>query len=250
MKTAGVIVFAIVVYVVALVAFLPATFIDREVEKQTGGKLRFADATGTVWNGRGAIASPGSAWQIPVAFTIDKADVARGTHRISLQPVDGATTPRGVVDVVNGGVRARDLSADVPASALTTLLPMRGLPVAGGALAITAGVFDWTPSEGDGGMNARWRNARLVIGESVADLGNVELALSSRTGQLSGRLTNIGGDVKIDGNLVVAGGGATTVDATIAPAASAPANVTHALAALGTPDANGAVRIAWRGNLR
>lgn len=245
-----VIVAGIAAFVIALLAFMPATLIDRELDKQSGGKLRLADASGTVWNGRGAITAPGAGWRVPLAFSVAPSDVIRGSHRLLLQPVDGAATPRGAIEAANGGVRIRDLAIDLPASALTSAMPARGLAVAGGAVSVSAGVFDWTATDNDGGLNARWSAARLVVGETVADLGTVELALSPRNGALNGRIASSGGDVRIDGTAIIASSGAVTVDATVAPSPAAPATVARALAAIGTPDAQGAVRIAWRGNLK
>jgi len=250
MKVAAAIVLFVVAFAAALAWFVPASLIDRELDAATGGKVRFSDARGTLWAGRGIVTSPGSTWQVPVAFTIAKEDVLRGVHRVALQPVDGATSPRGTIEVVGDGMRIRDLAIDLPASALTTAMPGRGLPLAGGALAVTAGVFDWTAAQKDGGINARWRGARLVVGDTVADLGTVELAMSPRGAELAGRLVGSGGDVRIEGNVVASATGTVSLDATVAPAPTAPPAVAHALAALGTPDAAGGVRIAWRGALR
>jgi hypothetical protein len=248
-KAAGVIIVGLIAFVAALAAFLPATFVDRELDAQTGGRLRFADASGTIWNARGVLTAPASAWRLPIAFTIAKEDIARGVHRVVLQSVD-ASTAHGSIEVVGDGARVRDLAIEAPAAALSAAMPARGVATFGGTIAVTAGIFDWTASEQDGGINARWRGARLVVGDTIADLGTVEVSGSPRNGQLNGRIANTGGDVRIDGTVVASAAGAVTVDATVAPAASAPPNIARALAAIGSADANGAVRIAWRGTLR
>jgi len=250
MKVVGVILIAVLGFAAGLVAFMPATLVDRELNAATGGKLRFADATGTLWDGRGVLMAPGSAWRAPLAFSIAPADVVRGMRQVALHPVDGGTTPRGVIDVTRDGIRLRDVAIDVPAAALLTALPTRGLAVVGGTLSATSGVFIWSAADKSGSIEARWRGARLVVADTVADLGNVDLALSPRDGRLNGRLTNTGGDVRIDGTIVGADTGAVSVDATVTPSPSAPANVARALAAIGSPDASGAVHLAWRGTLR
>ena len=62
-------------------------------------------------------------------------------------------------------------------------------------------------------------------------------------------MTNAGGDVRIDGTVTIARDSAG-IDATLAPQSSAAEPVARALAALGTPDGAGGVRVTWRGALR
>lgn len=250
MNIAGVIVVGIVAFLAALVAFMPATLVDRQLAAATAGKVRLADASGTVWSGRGVLTVPASTTQMPLAFSITKEDVARGMHRVALQPVDGRASPSGTVEVAGDGVRVRDLVVELPAATLAAAMPARGLAAFGGTIAIAAAIFDWTPSAKDGSVNARWRNARVVVADTIADLGTVELSAAARDGGLNGRLTNNGGDVRIDGTVIAGAGGAVSVDATVAPSASAAPNISRALAAIGTPDANGVVRITWRGAVR
>ena len=55
--------------------------------------------------------------------------------------------------------------------------------------------------------------------------------------------------MRVDGTVDIAGGN-IAVDATVSPNPGAPATIARALASVGTPDANGSVRIGWRGRLR
>jgi hypothetical protein len=149
----------------------------------------------------------------------------------------------------DGGVRVRDLRVEMPAQAMFGALPIKPLPAFGGTVSVVANDLAWDQKSKSGAFEAHWRGARVASGDNVADLGTVDLVAAPQDGRLAGRLTNSGGDVRIDGNVTFAAG-AATVDATLTPNPGAPANIARALAAIGTPDANGSVRIGWRGNLR
>jgi len=248
-KTLSIVLLVIVVAVATIVSFLPASMVDGRIASATQGKVRLADATGTLWDGRGVLTDSAGTWRLPLGWTISKADVLRGTHAVVLHPVDGASSPAGTVEVVDNGVRVRDLRVEVPAQALMSALPMRPLPAFGGTVAIAANDLAWNDKAKAGTMEAHWRGARVATGDNVADLGTVDLAATSQDARIAGKLTNSGGEVRVDGTVNIAAGN-VAVDATVAPHPGAPANVARALAAAGTPDANGTVRIGWRGNVR
>ncbi len=167
---------------------------------------------------------------------------------MALQP-DAGATPSGTLDIGIDAAALRDVVVEIPAAAVTSMLPARAAVAVGGTLVVTAPAFAWSGERGSGAMSVRWRDARLVAGGTVADLGTVDLALVPQDKGLAGRLTNSGGDVRIDGSVTLAQA-AISVDATVAPLPAAPPAIPRALAALGTPDSAGAVRIAWRGNPR
>jgi len=247
-------IFALVLLVLAVaiatvVAFLPASLVDGRIASATQGKMRLADATGTVWDGRGVLTDSAGTWRLPLGWTISKADVLRGTHAVVLHPVDGAASPAGVVEVVDNGVRLRDLRVEMPAQALMSALPMRPMPAFGGTIAVAANDVTWSDKAKAGAVEAHWRGARVAAGDNVADLGTVDLTATPQDSRITGKLTNSDGDVRVDGTVNIAGG-AVAVDATVAPNPGAPANIARALASAGTPDANGTVRIGWRGSLR
>lgn len=249
MKVVAFFVAALAFLLAAVAAFMPAALVDRRLDAATAGRIRLADAAGTVWEGRGAVTDAAGTWRAPLAWSISKADVLRNVHAVSLRPIDGAATPHGTVEVIDDGARVHDLAVEAPAQALAALLPVRALPVLGGTIAVSAADFAWTAKEKSGRIDAQWRGARLVSGDAQADLGTVTLSATPQGAALSGRIANTGGDVRLDGTVAVADG-SVSVDGTIAPAAGAPPHIVRALAALGTPDAGGAVRIAWRASLR
>ena len=249
MKIAAIVVVVLAAIVAAVVAFMPASLVDGRVASLSQGKLRLADASGTVWEGRGVLTDGAGTWRMPVGWSISKSDVLRGVHVVTLKPVDGAASPTGAIEAVGGGLRMRDVRVEVPAQALFGTLPIKPLPAFGGTVSVIANDLAWNQASKSGGFEAHWRGARVASGDNVADLGTVDLVAAPKDARLAGRLTNSGGDVRIDGN-VTFDAGAATVDATLTPNPGAPANIARAIAAIGTPDASGSVRIGWRGNLR
>jgi len=157
--------------------------------------------------------------------------------------------PRGTLDAATTGVSLHDLTIELPARALADALPGRAPVVIGGKLTLAAGEFAWDGQRGSGAFNAHWRDARLVALGTVANLGNVDAAFVPQDGGLRGRVTNSGGDVRIDGTVTFAAN-ARSADVLVTPQPGAPEHVARALKALGTPDGSGAVRIAWRSGAR
>lgn len=249
MKTLAIVLLVVVVALATAVAFLPASLVDGRIAAATQGKVRLAEASGTIWEGRGVLTDSGGTWRLPLGWTISKADVLRGTHAVALHAVDGAATPAGTLEVVDNGVRMRDLRIELPAQALLGALPMRPMPAFGGTIAVAAGDLTWTDKGRSGAFEAHWRGARVAAGDNVADLGTVDLAATPQDSRIAGKITNSGGDVRVDGTVTIAADN-LAVDATVAPNPGAPPGIARALAAAGTPDANGAVRIGWRGSVR
>ena len=237
-----------VLLLVAIAAFAPASLIDRRLAATSSGNLRMSEAAGTVWNGTGILTDATGSWRVPVGWSVSVAALARETLGITLLPAGGAT-PRGKIDFATDTAALHDVVVEIPATVLASALPAKGAIVLGGNLAFTASSFDWNGERGSGALNVQWRDARLVAAGTTADIGTVDIALEPQGNRLAGRIGNSGGDVRIDGTITFAPS-AISVDAQIAPSPAAPPSVVRALAARGTPDSAGAVRVAWRGSVR
>jgi hypothetical protein len=237
-----------VVLLVAIAAFAPASLIDRRLAATSSGKLRMSEAAGTVWHGTGILTDATGSWRVPVGWTVAVPALVHETFSITLRSA-GGTAPRGTIDFATSTAALHDVVVEIPATVLASALPAKGAIVLGGNLAFTASAFDWNGERGSGALNVQWRDARLVAAGTTADLGTVDVALEPQGNRLAGRIGNAGGDVRIDGTITLAPT-AISVDAQIAPSPATPAPVLRALAALGTPDSTGAVRIAWRGSPR
>ena len=67
---------AIAIVVVALQA--PASWLAHRLSLAIGESVRVIDTHGTVWDGRGVLASPDGRWKIPVAWHLKAAPLLRG----------------------------------------------------------------------------------------------------------------------------------------------------------------------------
>ena len=72
----------------------------------------------------------------------------------------------------------RNLAVEFPAQALAGLFAARGGITLGGNVAVSTPAFDWNGTQASGALAAQWRDARLVVGGAVANLGAVEVALA------------------------------------------------------------------------
>ena len=98
---------------------------------------------------------------------------------------------------------------------------------------------------GDGTATARWTGARVAGSAGMLALGTVTADFAPRNDRIQGRVENRGGDVRIAGEFAWGNAG-IEVNATLAALPSTPPSVLRALGVLGTPDANGVVRVQWR----
>jgi hypothetical protein len=84
-------------------------------------------------------------------------------------------------------------------------------------------------------------------------LGDVRIDLNGRGVELTGPVRNAGGDVEINGRVVLTASGATNLDATLRPRNADRERaqlVTAALSTLGAADAQGGYRVHWTGAWR
>jgi general secretion pathway protein N len=230
---------------VALVAFAPSSLLDGRLASATQGRLRLAATQGTVWRGDATLTDATGTWAVPLQWRLEPSLLAR-SFAVVFEPRSNSPVPRGRITLAEATAQVDGLSLAVPAAALEGIVSERGTWAFGGDLTLEAPSFAWNGNRGSGALNLRWRGARVAGGGSVLDLGTVSLDLAPHEDRLRGRLANEGGDIRIAGDVDLSGAGAN-VDASLTPTPSAPRDIVRALALLGTPDANGAVRVRWRG---
>ncbi len=245
MKPAAIAVVAFFLLLAALAALVPASFVDRRVATVTRGALRVADTNGTLWSGAGALTDRAGAWRIPLRWHVRFDAILRGALEVELAPASDADTPRGRIALTNGSFALSNAAIAFPAKALAALLPARDAVDFGGTVVVTAASFRWADATGSGSIAARWAGARLVSGAGGVDLGTIDIALAPQGNGLTGRVTNVGGDVRVEGALGVS---PTAADLEIraTPLPAAPPEIVRALGSLGMPDGQGGTRLQWR----
>ena len=89
--------FALVVVVTVVALQAPAAWFVHRLAAALGGAVQMQDTEGTVWNGRGVLASPDGRWKVPVGWHLRAAPLLRGEVELELEPQQGRDTPRGTV---------------------------------------------------------------------------------------------------------------------------------------------------------
>jgi general secretion pathway protein N len=233
----------------ALAAWAPAWLLDARLGAASQGRWRLADTHGTVWNGRGRITSAEGAASLALAWTIDPLRLLRGDLALQLQPAEGSDQPRGAIAWRDATLALDGVVLALPA-AIANALPVTGNALAfGGTVVVEAPQLRLRADGGDGAATARWSDARVAGAAGTLALGTVTVNAAPRNGRIEGRIENRGGDVRLDGEFAASGGG-LDINARLTPLPGASPAVVRALAALGTPDAGGAVRVQWRGGGR
>jgi len=240
--------FVLLVLVLLVAAFAveaPATLIDRRVERASGGVLRLADATGTVWSGRGTLADARGRWRLPLGWRADPVALLAGRLAFTLVPAS-ADEPRGVVMLGEQEVGATDLALRLPAAMLESAWPANPVPRFEGRLVVTSPSLRRVGARIEGALDARWEDARISLGGLALALGVVEAtARPGDRGVTRVALRNRGGDVAIDGEMTVQDDG-VRLDARLAPAPSLAPPLALIVRSLGTVEPDGRVHVAWQ----
>jgi hypothetical protein len=237
------------VLLAAVALFAPAALLDARLDSSTQGRLRLANATGTVWNGRGIVTDAQRTWSLPVGWKVDPLAILRGDRLLTLQAAEGGDLPRGDIAWRDGTLTVNGVAFTLPAMAMNGMLAAADAMAVGGNVAFDAPRMNLSSNGGDGAATARWSGARLAGNAGTLALGTVTATLAPHNGRIQGRVENRGGDVRIDGEFAWGNSG-LEVNATLVPLPSTPPAVIRALGAMGTPDANGSVRVQWRGGTR
>ena len=244
-RLAALVLFVLVVAVVVLALQAPASWLAHRVSLAIGESVRVIDAEGTVWTGRGVLASPDGRWKVPVAWHLKAAPLIRGEVELELVAQAGRDTPRGTLRLSRTGFTALGLVLDAPATVLESAFAGKSPAAFGGDVRLEARELAMEGAVGRGGLTLRWERARLASsdGRSVS-LGTVTATLAPQDGALAGRIDNNGGEVAIDGTTRVSAR-SVALDARLAPRPGASESASRVLAQLGPPDANGAVHLQW-----
>jgi general secretion pathway protein N len=230
----------------------PAALADHQLDALTDGRLRLADAAGTIWNGSGTLVVLPYGARTPILWHLDALPLLRSrlSGTLGREPTSSqeASFDLGADDFVVRGF-ALALPAEALLRASDAPAAVRG---AGGIVDVHADAFAMRHGVVEGGFVARWQGASLPgpRPEVRVALGDVRLDASGSGGEIKGALANVGGDIEINGTLTLAPGGAARVEARLKPRPGVDAERSKAIAAalsmIGAADDSGGFRVVWQ----
>lgn len=239
----------------ALLAAAPASLLDAPIAAASGGKLRLADAAGTIWRGSGELVLLPSGTREALRWRLDLLPLLRGELRATLSGATDAT-PAATLAYGHDHFELRGFDLTLPADALVRAAGntswVRGV---GGNLELHVEHLLWLGNALDARLTAQWLDASVPgpRADIPIDLGEVRVDLDGRGTEITGPVRNRGGDIAIDGELVLAATGATRLDLTLRPRRSEGKQaklIAAALAMLGRADGEGGYRLSWAGAWR
>jgi general secretion pathway protein N len=230
-----------------LVILAPATLVDDRLGALTAGRLRIANATGTVWNGAGDLILSTANVRVPVAWQIERPPLLwaelHGTVSEEGGPPASFVLGRDRYDV-------RHLTLSLPAGALLRAVDVPAMIAdAGGHVDIRVDRLSKAHEALDGQLEARWVDASLPgpRPDVRIALGDVRIEGAGRDGKLVGTIANAGGDVDVAGSIAVTASGGASIDAVIRARENLDAERGNAIAAalsmVGLADGKGGYRI-------
>lgn len=185
-----------------LVAKAPARLVDGLVARATDGGLRLQQAEGSLWHGRGVLASRDAGGRsltpwLPLAWDLDTAALGRLALGWTFS---SSGSPLGAVEASPGGVSVRRLALHAPADTALASIPHPAAR-AGWQGDLTVEAPDWhCPPDGRCTGNARllWRGARSALFPG-RQFGDYELRVVARAGDLNFQLATLAGAIQASG---------------------------------------------------
>lgn len=191
----------LVAYVLGLIVFAPATLLDAGLQHATDGKLRLAQAQGTVWSGAGRIEirDPSGHDGIgkDLSWTLQPRALWRG--RLDFEAAIDHATEHFPVRISPRMIEVSDLHLSLPASALGLAVPRMAALGAQGNVAVRVASFALARNKISIDAVATWTDARSAL-TSVAPLGRYELRVDGGAGSLKASLRTLSGPLQLDGS--------------------------------------------------
>lgn len=188
------------VYLVALVATLPASLLDSGLKRASHGRLRLVETSGTLWSGTGRIElrdadsrfgiSSGVVWRFLPRSLI-------GGHLVF--DVDVEQSPRSFPLTISfSQIKVANADIRLPAAVLGLALPRLAPLGPAGDLLLHVADMSLQRDTVRGSAALQWRSASSAL-TPVAPLGDYELRLDGDGTQTLAALSTLQGPLQIDG---------------------------------------------------
>ena len=239
---------------IALLIIAPAALLDARINTLSDGRLRIANAAGTLWQGSGELVLMPAGPRQAFFWRLDAWPLLRGEIRATIAiAADGAQST--TIAYGRDRLEIHDLDLSLPAQSVLLAVAPRAPFAVGGSLALHVERLVQLPEVLEARLSAEWRDGSILgsLIDAPISLGDVSIALNGRGTAINCPLRNSGGDVEIDGQLDIGASGTARLEATLRPRGSdreRADRIAVILAALGPPDGRGGYRVIWTGAWR
>lgn len=201
-------------YVLFLVVLAPAALLDVGLRHATDGRLRLAQAHGTLWSGDGLLEirdASGHAIGKDLSWSLQPRALWRGRLDFAVA-VDRAGT-RFPLRLSRHGIELSDLDLSLPASAIGVAVPRMAPLGPRGEIVLHVAKFSLVDGVLAADAVATWKGAGSAL-TTVAPLGSYELRLGSVAGSVEATLRTLDGPLHLDGHATWRGSGPPALAAT------------------------------------
>jgi hypothetical protein len=188
-------------YIIGLIAIAPATLVDAILQGASNGRLRLAEAQGSLWSGAGWIEIRDAGGRNGVAknlaWHVQPASLLRG--RLVLEIDLDQAAKKFPVSISLTRIEFADTDINLPAAALGLAVPkLAPLGLTGDVLLHVANL-SIGHSAMQGNATLQWRAAASAL-TPVAPLGDYELRFESEGTAIHASLHTLQGPLQLDGS--------------------------------------------------
>jgi general secretion pathway protein N len=190
----------VVAYALALIATAPATLIDANLRSASHGRLRLAEARGTLWSGSGRVEIREADGRTGVGRNVVWRVMPESLLRGRLLCPAGLAEAAGRFPVTLSFSRVELANADVslPAAVLGLAVPRLAPLGLTGEVLIHVGHLSFAGGEMEGNATLRWRAAGSAL-TPVSPLGEYELRLDGGGAMVHAALSTLSGPLQLEG---------------------------------------------------
>ena len=189
------------IYVLGLIATVPATFVDAGLQRASDGRLRLAAAQGTLWSGVGQFEIFDASRRVIVAKNLRWRLLPwslLGGHLICEIELDHAAKPIPVTISLTR-IELADADINLPAAVLGLGAPQLAPLELGGDLLLHIGSISIERRQLKGNATLQWHAASSTL-SPVSPLGDYELHLEDAGAEMRVSLRTLQGPLQLDGN--------------------------------------------------
>lgn len=188
------------VYALALIATTPATWVDAVLQRATDGRLRLAEAQGTLWSGSGQIEIRDAGGRTGIAkslaWRVVPESVLRG-HLVCEVGLEQAAK-RFPVTISLSRIELANADISLPAAALGLAVPKLAPLELTGEVQLQVSSLTIGHSSTRGSATLQWRAAGSAL-SPVSPLGDYELRLEGEGPAVRATLRTLQGPLQLDG---------------------------------------------------